>query len=174
MSEYRFNVSTLLQQPTGAIRQYDLDDERLDLDDGLMVAPVKGHLRLTRTLKGVLADADLHGPVELECGRCLTTLSQDIPFSFSEEFYQTVVVHTGAHLERPEDPDVFLIDGLHMLDLEPALREYALLNLPMLPLCKTDCLGLCAECGANLNDGPCACEPDKIDDRFAALKQIKI
>ncbi len=141
MGEYRFKVSSLLQEVTGATRHYELNDPRLNLDDKLVVKPVQGRLRLTRTIKGVLADADVHGGVELECGRCLTTFNYAVEFPFSEEFYQTVVVTTAAALPPPEEPDVFLIDELHMLDLEPALREYALLNLPMLPLCKPDCKG---------------------------------
>lgn len=172
MFEYRFNVATLLQEPTGATRHYELNDERLDLGDGLVVKPVQGEVHLTRTLKGVLADADPFGTVNLECGRCLTPVAQPLSFPFSEEFYQTVVVTTGAPLERPDEPDVFLINELHMLDLELAMREYALVSLPMLPLCKDDCLGLCAQCGANLNEGPCGCDDDVVDERFAALKQL--
>lgn len=172
MYEYRFKVSTLLQEPTGATRHHELDDERLDLGDGLVVKPVKGQVDLTRTAKGVLADVDPYGSVNLECARCLTAFEQPLHFPFSEEYYQTVVVTTGAPLERPDDPDVFLIDELHMLDLELAMREYALLNLPMLPLCKEDCKGLCAQCGANLNEEPCGHQDEVVDERFEALKQL--
>lgn len=172
MFEYRFKVSSLLQEVTGATRDYELNDERLDLGEGLVVQPVQGDVRLTRTLKGVLADVDPHGIVNLECGRCLTLMEQPLSFPFSEEFYQTVVVTTGAPLDRPEEPDVFLINELHMLDLEPAMREYALISLPMLPLCNADCKGLCPQCGANLNEGPCDCDTEEVDERFEALKRL--
>ena len=172
MSEFRFNVAQLLQEVVGATRRYELDDDRLDLDDGLFVRPVLGHVRLTRSLNGVLADAELHGNVQLECGRCLTEFSQAIQFPFSEEFYQTVVVNTGVRLPKPEEPDVFLIDENHKLDLADAMREYALVNVPMLPLCREACKGLCPECGHDLNEGPCDCQIDQDDDRLAVLKQL--
>jgi uncharacterized protein len=172
MSEYRFNVAQLLQEPTGATRRYELDDEQLDLGDGRRVRPVKGHVRLTRTQNGVLADVDAYGQLQIECGRCLEEMVQPLEFPFSEEFYQTVVVTTGAALPKPEDPETFLIDEAHKLDLGDAMREYALLNVPMLPLCRPDCKGLCPECGTNLNEETCTCDTDQIDDRLAVLKQF--
>ena len=99
MSDFRFNVAQLLQEPVGAIRRYELDDERLDLGDGNAVQPVKGDVRLTRTAKGVLADVDVTGTLQIECGRCLTDFSQPLEFSFSEEYYQTAVSYT--HLTLP-------------------------------------------------------------------------
>jgi uncharacterized protein len=172
MSEFRFNVAQLLQEPVGATRRYELDDKELDLGDGNFVRPVKGNVRLTRTQKGVLSDVDIYGGVQLECARCLTELSHELRFSFSEEYYQTVVVNTGAALPKPEEPDVFLIDETHKLDLADAMREYALLEMPMLPLCREDCKGLCPECGVNLNEAPDHSHEAEEDDRLAALKQL--
>ena len=172
MSEFRFNVSQLLQEPVGSIRRYELDDEQLDLGDDRYVRPIKGHLRLTRTEKGVLADADVHGDLLVECSRCLTETSVPLHFPFSEEFYQTVVVTTGAALPKPEEPDTFLIDEAHKLDLADPMREYALVNVPMLTLCRPDCKGLCPECGANLNEGDCGHGVEEPDDRLAVLKQL--
>jgi uncharacterized protein len=172
MSEYRFNVSQLLQEPTGATRRYELDDEQLDLGDGRRVRPIKGHVRLTRTQNGVLADADIRGELQVECARCLTEVTQPLEFPFSEEYYQTVVVNTGATLPKPDEPDVFLIDETHKLDLGDAMREYALLSVPMLPLCRDNCKGLCPQCGANLNDVDCGCDTEQSDDRLAVLKQL--
>lgn len=172
MSEFRFSVSQLLQEPTGATRHYELDDARFDIDETLRIQPVKGRVRLTRTPKGVLADAEIKGNVELECGRCLTSYQQPLAFDFGEEFFQTVNVNTGARLPKPDEDDVFLIDDTHKLDLGDAMREYALLNLPPAPRCREDCQGLCPICGQNLNDGPHEHEPDVLDERFAALGRL--
>jgi uncharacterized protein len=98
--------------------------------------------------------------------------SAEVAFPFGEEYYQTVAVNTGAALPKPEEPDVFLIDETHKLDLADAMREYALLALPMLPLCREDCKGLCPECGVNLNDEPEHMHEPEVDDRLAALKQL--
>jgi uncharacterized protein len=172
MSEFRFSVSQLLQEPTGATRHHTLDDAELVVDDTLRMRPVRGHARLTRTPKGVLADVQVQGGVALQCGRCLTEFDQPLDVAFSEEYYQTVNVNTGARLPAPEDDEVFLIDETHKLDLQDALREYTLLTLPPAPRCSAECKGLCPQCGQNLNDGPCACEPDLVDERFAALSKL--
>lgn len=172
MSEFRFNVSQLLQEPTGATRQYALDDAQLDVDAALTMQPVQGTVRMTRTPKGVLVDVDVHGDVEMECGRCLTAYPQPLELKFSEEYHQTVNVHTGVKLPAPDEDDAFLIDETHRLDLVDAMREYALLNLPRAPRCSDDCKGLCSQCGKNLNEGPCDCAPVVVDDRFAALQKL--
>jgi uncharacterized protein len=172
MSEFRFNVAQLLQEPTGATRRHTLDDAQLALDDTLRMAPVQGNVRLTRTPKGVLADVEVHGDVAIDCSRCLTEYQQPLAFEFSEEYFQTVNVNTGARLPAPDEDEVFLIDETHKLDLGDALREYALLNLPPAPRCSDDCKGLCSQCGHNLNDGPCNCEADTTDERFAALSKL--
>lgn len=172
MSEFRFSVSQLLQEPTGAMRRYELDDAEFIIDETLRMHPVTGRVRLTRTPKGVLADVKVQGNVDFECGRCLTQFEQPIAFDFSEEYFQTVVVNTGLRLPPPDEDDAFLIDETHRLDLGDAMREYALLNLPPAPRCREDCQGLCPECGQNLNDGPCHCEADSTDERFAALNKL--
>ena len=172
MSDFRFSVSQLLQEPTGATRRHELNDPQLAVDGTLRMHPVLGHVRLTRTPKGVLADAEVRGNVDVECGRCLTEFEQPVEFSFSEEFFQTVNVNTGVRLPAPEEEDAFLIDEAHKLDLADAMREYLLLNLPPAPRCREDCKGLCTVCGANLNDGPHAHEPELTDERLAALSKL--
>lgn len=172
MSEFRFNVSQLLQEPTGATRQYELNDTRFVVDETLRLAPVKGQVRLTRTPKGVLAEAEVHGNVELECSRCLTKFEHPLSLDFSEEYYQTVNVTTGVQLPAPDEDEVFLIDETHLLDLGDAMREYVLLNLPPAPRCREDCQGLCPECGQNLNEGSCACQPEVTDERLAVLNKL--
>lgn len=172
MSEFRFSVSQLLQEPTGATRHHALDDAQLTVDETLRMRPVLGTVRLTRTPKGVLADVQARGNIEMECGRCLTTFAQPMELDFSEEYYQTVNVTTGVRLPKPDEEDAFLIDETHKLDLADAMREYALLNVPPAPRCRKDCQGLCAQCGQNLNEGPCACEPEVTDERLAALSKL--
>ena len=75
-------------------------------------------------------------------------------------------------LLKPDDEDPFFIDDNHLLDVGELLREYALLALPMQPLCKRDCKGLCPTCGADLNAGDCDCRADEGDDRFDVLKSL--
>lgn len=172
MSEFRFSVSQLLQEPTGATRHYELDDAQFSVDETLRIQPVKGQVRLTRTPKGVLADVEVRGNAELECSRCLRRFDHPLEIAFSEEYFQTVVVSTGAKLPPPEEDDAFLIDETHRLDLADALREYTLLELPTAPRCEAACKGLCPVCGKNWNEGPCDCTHEDIDERLAALGKL--
>jgi uncharacterized protein len=62
--------------------------------------------------------------------------------------------------ENADEPDVYpLAEVGTVVDLRPAIREQWLLDASGLPLCRPDCKGLCATCGAELNAGPCACQP---------------
>jgi uncharacterized protein len=57
------------------------------------------------------------------------------------------------------------------LDLKPLVRDYALLEFPLKPICREDCQGLCQECGQNLNEKDCGHQPDN-DSPFTALKDL--
>lgn len=58
------------------------------------------------------------------------------------------------------------------VDLEPLAREAIVLELPVAPLCKEECSGLCPECGADLNEAACSCAPPS-DPRWAVLDQLR-
>lgn len=167
-----YNVSQLMREPTGAIRQYDVDDA--------VPAPfgpgpdlrVRGHATLVRTPRGLVVRAHLDGDAVIECGRCLTVCTTPIEFDVDEEFFPTVDPFTGAKLPPPEDENAFLIDDAHHLDLTEAVRQAASLTEPMQPLCRDDCRGLCPSCGADLNAGSCTCNLAPVDARWAALRAL--
>ena len=81
-------------------------------------------------------------------------------------------VVSGAPVALPQDPDAFSIDSQHVLDITEAIRQYAVLALPMKPLCKPDCQGLCPHCGRNLNEGQCSCPQKSVDARWTKLKEL--
>ncbi|HEX2986866.1 MAG TPA: DUF177 domain-containing protein, partial [Chloroflexota bacterium] len=69
-----------------------------------------------------------------------------------------VDVSTGIALPEPEDLDAFRLTPDHVLDLTEAIRQYVIVESPLQPLCDEECKGLCSQCGANLNLGPCDCQ----------------
>lgn len=172
MFEFRFSVSQLLQEPVGSTRRHELDDAELAVDRDVAMRPVQGTVRMTRTPHGVLTQVLAKGDVAFECTRCLTSFEQQLVLDFEEEYFQTVDVNTGMRLPAPEEADAFRIDEAHRLDLAEAMREYALLELPAAPRCREDCKGLCPQCGNNLNDGPCDCDRESVDERFAILSKL--
>jgi uncharacterized protein len=104
--------------------------------------------------------------------RCLNLSTQAISVQFRDEFHSKVEVNTGIALPQPDEEDPFYITENHLVDLGEAIREYTLLELPMQPLCKLDCQGICPSCGADRNTEECRCENEESDDRFAALKAL--
>ena len=172
MTDLKFNVAQLLREDVGARRNYTFAEDALLLDDETTLRQLDGKVRFTRTQTGVLADVDAHGVVEMPCIRCLNPSQQQIDLHFRDEFHSKIEVNTGVPLPAPPEEDPFYIDESHLVDLGEALREYALLELPMQPLCRPDCKGLCPVCGADLNAGDCGCKSDEDDDRFAVLKSL--
>jgi uncharacterized protein len=69
------------------------------------------------------------------------------------------------------DSDLIVPEDGH-IDLAPLVREYMLLDIPMKPLCRPDCKGLCPVCGQNLNDSTCQHQVDEIDPRLSVLKEL--
>jgi uncharacterized protein len=169
----QINVAQLLKQPVGATRQYELHEQLDPIDEGdVPVALLEGTVRLLRTQRGVLVHLQAWTQVQIACSRCLEPFTTPVEINFQEEFFPTIDIHTGLPIEVPEDDKAAIIDGNHVLDLGEMVRQYLLLSLPMHPLCREDCAGLCPHCGHNLNEGLCACPPEPVDSRWATLREL--
>jgi uncharacterized protein len=165
----RINVSQQLKAPIGSIRDYELSQS---VDIAGSANMVKGEVRLIRTDRGILAKGTLHTEVEVTCSRCLSLFRCPLVLNIEEEYFPTTDVVSGARLSLPEEPGCFTIDERHILDLTEAIRQYALLAIPMKPLCREDCAGLCPHCGHNLNLGPCQCPSSAADPRWFQLTEL--
>jgi uncharacterized protein len=158
----------------GTTRIHPIDtDEPLPLDDTTTANLAAGRVRLDRIDSGILARGDVDGTVVLECGRCIEPYTAQVHVHFEEEFAPSIEVHTGAPLPPPDDELVFTIDANHLLDLSEAIRQNIIVSLPIQPICKSTCLGLCPVCGGNRNTDPCACAEEEGGNRpFAALRGL--
>lgn len=169
-----YNVAQLLKAQVGATQIVELDNaDELNLEDESvkLAGPISGRLRMRRTNQGILVDGPVEATVALSCARCLDPFTLPVSFDLEEEFYPTIDVITGLALPQSDNELIFPIDQNHQLDLREALRQNLLLALPMQPICKEDCAGLCPQCGKNLNDGPCNCPPP-VDERFSVLGDL--
>lgn len=124
-------------------------DAPADLGAGMVRVPpgaqIRLRVRLEEVSEGVLVTASAQAPLVGECARCLDEFESSIETSFTELFSASA---DGV------DEDGYLLDG-DLLDLEPALRDALVLDLPLSPLCSEDCAGLCSTCGIRLADaGP--------------------
>lgn len=161
----RFNLVSLLKEPVGSKMSFDIDEAQQRLAEDLCVDFVRGTVDFTCINRGIVGEGQLHSQVQLECARCLETFVQPLDLHLEAQF--------GSSPIRPQgDTTNFPIAGKGILDLTAALREHVLLDLPMRPLCKLNCRGLCVECGKNLNEETCDCLKETIDPRFIRLKEL--
>ena len=168
----QINVSQLLQEPIGSIRDCQVDEAADIIGDGNKYT-TRGECRLLRTQRSILTKCVLHAEVELTCSRCLSPFRHPLKIEFEEEFIPTVDIASGAPLPLPEETSAFTIDEHHVIDLTEAIRQYALMAVPMKALCRKDCAGLCPKCGKNLNRGKCDCPAEEIDPRWSALTKLQ-
>jgi len=122
-------------------------------------------VRIESLEQGVLATGSVHAHLVGECARCLDEITSDVDQTFQELFF-----YEDQPLED-EDEEVLRFGG-DELDLEPVLRDLIVTALPLAPVCRDDCPGLCSECGARLADDP-AHKHDIIDARWAALLDVQ-
>ena len=165
------NVSTLLTEPVGHARRLTADRERCVVPEEAFEQEVSGEVRLIRSERGVLVMAtfDLF-PVTVDCGRCLEPFQTPISIDFDEEYALPRNPLTGMTPEVDEDD--FLIDEHRHLDLSEAVRQYEQSALPIQPICRPDCRGLCPTCGRNLNLETCSCLPVGRTDPWGALRSL--
>ena len=144
----------------------DLGIDVLRVPEG---SPVDLDLRLEAVMEGVLVTGTAQAGLEGECARCLAPVTDEVVAGFQELF---VYADQRHEVEDDLDDDVRRLEG-DLLDLEPLLRDAVVLELPFQPLCRDDCPGLCAECGARLADDPDHAHEAAIDPRWASLAALR-
>ena len=164
------NVAQLLKEPIGSTRDYEVSSNVDIMGDGVSKT-VQGEVKFTRTHRGILAQGKINTEVELWCSRCLSSFSCPLTLGIEEEYFPVIDVTTGLAISLSDEPGSFIINYRHILDLTEAIRQNALLAIPMKPLCRADCAGLCPNCGCNINIESCECQPEE-DHRWAKLRSM--
>jgi uncharacterized protein len=171
---FLWNVAGLLAEAPGAERDDRIEDAAVDLGDDLRMAePVVGRVRFVRTNRGILATADLHAALALECSRCLREITYPVDVRIQEEYLPTLDMATGRPIALADEPDALRLTDHHELDLETPVREAIQLAEPIAPLCRPDCPGLCIVCGGRLDEGGHDHPDDEIDPRLAPLRAFR-
>ena len=134
----------------------DLDDVSHDVQ---FTTPLKVTGHAYRDGDEVMISARVSAAVAMSCGRCVIdmadTVAADMHVMYRPEDQRP------DYLEGEEEVGLGYYEG-GIIDIREDVRRYLLLEIPVWPVCDEDCKGLCATCGANLNDYPCDCAP--IDD----------
>ena len=122
-------------------------------------------LRLEAVLEGVLVTGTVTGDLEGECVRCLEPIEDEVEVDLTELYLYPENAEEG-------DEETSTLDG-DLIDLEPAVRDAIVLELPLQPVCQDDCEGLCSECGVRLLDEPGHTHEAPVDPRWASLGALK-
>jgi uncharacterized protein len=122
-------------------------------------------LRLESVSEGVLVSGTAQVALSGECARCLEPLTESL-----EVDVQQLFVYPGHENEADDDEIGRLVDDY--IDLEPLLRDAVVLALPLAPVCRDDCPGLCPDCGARLAEVGPDHGHDEVDPRWAALRAM--
>lgn len=130
-------------------------------------AAIELDVRLEAVLEGVLVTGTATVPLRGECARCLDPIASTFEADFQELF-----VYDDTRSGGNAEDDELRLEG-DLIDLEPVLRDAVVLALPLSPLCREDCPGLCPECGVKLADAePGHHHDDAVDPRWAALQDL--
>jgi uncharacterized protein len=129
-------------------------------------SPMDLDLRLESVMEGVLVSATAQAEATGECVRCLDPITRSVEVTLQELY-----AYPGRERDfADDDTEMPELEG-DLIDLEPVLRDAVVLALPLRPLCRDDCPGLCADCGARLADDP-AHGHEAADPRWAALQGL--
>ena len=140
--------------------------------------PLTVKLRVTPSAGMFQVEGRIRGTATLPCGRCLANADIPLNCTFRLSFARTI---PGSDAESPsethelqaEELGVVLFEG-DEIDFRDIIQEQVIMAIPMQPLCREDCNGLCTRCGANLNEGSCGCTVDEVDPRLAILNKLKL
>ncbi|MDE5879088.1 MAG: DUF177 domain-containing protein [Desulfovibrio sp.] len=176
MRKYLVSINDL--PPDG--KEFTLDDQEIWLKpleefhmECRIERPLKASITVQPAEEGCLVRGRLTGAVVVPCNRCAEDAGVAIDTSF-DEFEEIPPEEKAAPAGAAPDGESHVVYDRHapMLDLAAVCWEEFMLSLPVAPLCREECKGLCPVCGTNLNEGQCACEREDADPRMAPLRDL--
>lgn len=167
----KINISNLSE----GVHEYNFqeDPSSIELDERFSTAVVV-NVELEKRRRQLFLTGHVKTSGKFVCDRCLDTFEKGIVVDYRMAY----VYEPGEprEIDESKTPDggsemTVISTSTNEIDIAEDVREYILLAVPMKLLCKDECAGLCAKCGANLNHGTCGCPKDDIDPRWEKLKQ---
>ncbi len=160
---FRINVGFIIHEEVGYTAQFPFEFDKITLGADLTLSDFSGTVDVGRTPQGLLVTGHFSAKTTAECARCLKTFDQDLDWDMTELYAFNEKSVSDSGLLVPEDAKI---------DLEPIIRDYALLEIPISPICKPDCRGLCPVCGQDLNVRDCGHRPQDDQSPFSELKKL--
>jgi uncharacterized protein len=161
--QFVLSVSFVAQQAIGYSRDFTFEIPKITLETDLSLRNVEGKVVVSRNSEGLLFQGSFQAYTPVSCGRCLVDFGQPLKTDFTELYTFESHVQADTELIYPEDGQI---------DLGPVLREYLLLEMPINPVCKPGCKGLCPVCGNDLNLEDCDHGEATLDPRLDVLRKL--
>jgi uncharacterized protein len=147
----------------------ELQSTELLLDQENFLNPIEVELNIDKGSREISINGQVQATGQYECDRCLKQFQK-----LYQGRFQLIVSYTSPQARRDDDNHLVITPTTNEIDLSEFIHDALLLSLPMKFLCREDCRGLCAHCGADLNKDHCQCPADPIDTRWEPLKQLLI
>jgi uncharacterized protein len=160
---FRLNVGFIVHEQVGYKHEFPFEYERIQISDDLVLRNFEGIVTIGRTPQGLIVQGEFSAELTLECGRCLIEFERKLHWDFTELYAFNEKSISESDLLLPEDQHI---------DLGTLIREYALLEVPINPVCMPDCKGLCSICGQNLNEADCGHKDLNEESPFSGLKDL--
>jgi uncharacterized protein len=160
---FRLNVGFLVHQTVGSSHEFQFELERIKVGPDLELRDLAGVVKVGRTTQGLLFIGSFTAETTVDCVRCLQPFYMSLGWTLTELYAFREKSVSESELIVPEDAQI---------DLQPLIREYALLEIPISPICRQDCRGLCPVCGQDLNVRDCGHRPLRDESPFSALKRL--
>jgi uncharacterized protein len=160
---FRLNVGFIIHEEVGYVHEFPFEFEKIKLGDDLELREFSGVVQVDRTPQGLLVTGKFSGDTTVDCVRCLKEFNHSLVWEMTELYAFKAKSLSESELLVPDDAQI---------DLEPLIREYALLEIPISPICKSDCKGLCPVCGQDLNETDCGHRPHEDESPFSVLKKL--
>jgi uncharacterized protein len=157
------NVGFIVSADAGFSRSFELDMEEVFLPPDLQLNDLRGSAQFSRTPQALLAEVIVSAKTPMQCARCADPIEHAAATKFTELYSFDKQTESDTELRLPSN---------HQIDLAPLVREYMFLDLPINPLCRPHCAGLCPVCGINRNDDSCEHDTSSIDPRLSTLKDL--
>jgi uncharacterized protein len=166
------SLDSVLDEPVPFSFELSFTTAGLDREPLLEISPVLLEGEVSRIEKGFSLDARLTYGGRLECSRCLA----GYPFDVREDFTLLLTKRTapagGEIALAGEQLDEYFYDE-PVIPVAPIAEERIQMAVPMKPLCREECRGLCATCGEDLNVTECGCAAQAEDPRWEPLRLLK-
>ncbi|MFC1538542.1 DUF177 domain-containing protein [Candidatus Latescibacterota bacterium] len=176
----KINLSGIGNKPS--VEEFDTDTLELDIqaDDITFIDSIHVVCKIKRFTDLSMLDIEVTAYIEQDCSLCVEPFKLEIREDFSlivrqlkkGELITSFTEEDSEDIDADDDNLIFLPFGEDSIDIRNNVHDALLLTIPIKPVCRDDCKGLCPECGTNLNINDCRCAINKIDNRWQALSKL--